>query len=126
MNRRTPAWRAASSMFSVAVGPLACDCRGSRTERGTLGIAASWKTYDGPLDRPPADLEVGDVALEPVVPPVEVGEVGAVPGGEVIDHAHAIALVQEGLDQVRADEAGPPRHHDPFRIVHRRVCPSDV
>ena len=39
MNRRTPARRAASSMLSVAVGPLSCDSIGSRTDRGTLGIA---------------------------------------------------------------------------------------
>ena len=44
MNRRTPAKRAASSMLIVAVGPLSCDASGSRTERGTLGIAAWWKT----------------------------------------------------------------------------------
>ena len=40
MNRWTPACRAASSMLSVDVGPLACDESGSRTDRGTLGIAA--------------------------------------------------------------------------------------
>ncbi len=44
MKRRTPACRAASSMLRVAVGPLSCDGKGSRTERGTLGIAAWWKT----------------------------------------------------------------------------------
>ena len=44
MTRRTPAWRAASRTLSVAVGPLACDGSGSRTDRGTLGIAAWWKT----------------------------------------------------------------------------------
>jgi hypothetical protein len=39
-NRRTPAWREASSKLIVAVGPLAWEASGSRTERGTLGIAA--------------------------------------------------------------------------------------
>ena len=35
------------------------------------------------------------------------------PGGEVVDHPDPVALVQEGLDQVRADEPGPPRHQRP-------------
>jgi hypothetical protein len=42
--RRAPACGAASSTLSAVVRPLVCDGKGSPTGRGTLGIAAWWKT----------------------------------------------------------------------------------
>ena len=119
MKRRTPACRAASSMFSVAVGPLACDWSGSRDRAGDAGDRRLVEDVLGPLDGPPADVEVGQVPLEPFVAALEVGEVGAVAGGEVVDHPHAPPLPREGLDQVRADEPGPARHHRQAAMVAR-------
>ena len=92
MNRPTPACRAASSRLSVAVGPLACDWSGSRTERGTLGIAASWKTASTPVDGAPADVEVGQVALDPLVPAPRWARFARWPVDEVVHHAHPAAL----------------------------------
>ena len=47
-------------------------------------------------------------------------------GGEVVHHPDAVALAQQGLDQVRADEPGPPGHHHPAPLVlilrHESAC----
>ena len=48
---------------------------------------------------------IGDGALVKIQRSGNAVEVFAVAGGEVIQHAHAIALGQQTLDQVRADEA---------------------
>ena len=37
---------------------------------------------------------------------VEALEIGAVPGREVVEHAHVVAALQERFGEVRADEAG--------------------
>ena len=36
------------------------------------------------------------------------GHAGGVAGGQIVDDGHVIALGQQGIDDVRADEAGPP------------------
>jgi hypothetical protein len=55
------------------------------------------------LDR----LLVGQVPADDLEAPVPLGEVevGPAPGGEVVEYPDALALREEALDDVRADEA---------------------
>ena len=46
----------------------------------------------------------------------EAGQVLASAGREVVRDPDAISLLQQRLDEVRADEARPAGHHDPFRL----------
>ncbi len=55
-----------------------------------------------------------DVALDQLDVVAELGEVLAPAGGEVVEHAHLVAVVEQALDEVRADEpaaAGDERPH---------------
>src|SRR6185436_13320440 len=51
--------------------------------------------------------EAGEIAPPDVQAPIAPGEVqvGAAAGGEIVEHADAIALGEQTLDEVRADEA---------------------
>ena len=44
-----------------------------------------------------------------------LAEVRAQAGAEVIQHAHAVAAANQGIDQMRADKSGPTRHQAKFR-----------
>ncbi len=48
MKRFTPACAHGFQHVDRRGRPAACASKGSRTERGTLGIAASWKTNSAP------------------------------------------------------------------------------
>src|SRR5206468_11628731 len=53
------------------------------------------------LVAPQRSLDELDVALD-------VGEVVAVAGGEVVEHAHLVAALEQAADEIGADEAGAP------------------
>ena len=65
---------------------------------------------------------VGAVAAHDLDVPVHRREVLAVPGVEVVEHAHAVPALHERLGKVRPDEPRPPRHQD----VHMRNCIGTV
>ena len=56
-----------------------------------------------PLDRRVQRRAVGDVER---VQPRRLRHVARVPRGEVVDHVHLVALREQGVHEVRADEAG--------------------
>src|SRR5690606_30885576 len=65
-----------------------------------------------PGDRPGDGVGVGDVALDDLDAGREVVQPA---GGEVVEHHDVVAPGQEGVDEVRADEAGAAgdeRPHD--------------
>src|SRR6202162_463685 len=39
-----------------------------------------------------------------------LGEVGTIPGGEIVEHSHRVALLDEPVDKVAADEPSPTGH----------------
>jgi len=61
---------------------------------------------DGALDVARAP----QVAFDELDPVEERGDVVALAGREVVEHADALALGEERLDDVRADEAGATGH----------------
>ena len=63
--------------------------------------------------------EVGEIALEPFVSPLQMTQVGSVTRGQVIGHAHPVPLVHQRLDKVRADEPGSPRDQYQFGFAHK-------
>uniref|UniRef100_A0A0A9DQA8 Uncharacterized protein n=1 Tax=Arundo donax TaxID=35708 RepID=A0A0A9DQA8_ARUDO len=68
----------------------------------------------------PVDLEedgLNDVVAEQLEPGVPEGvrDVLLPPGEEVVDHDHAIPLLQEPVHEVAAHEPGPTRHDDAAR-----------
>ncbi len=88
---------------------------GSATERATEARAASWKTVPTPADGPAAGLEVPDVALDELEIPGDPCQVLRLPGREVVEDADLVAPPDQGLGDVRADEARSagdqiPRH----------------
>ena len=87
------------------------------TERATDGIAASWKTTSQPAIA--ASRAAGsriepvherDPVADRVDPPLE-------PGREVVDDGDLVAALQEGADEVVADEAGAAGDEGPHRVV---------
>src|SRR3954465_391221 len=45
-------------------------------------------------------------------------------GRQIVDDAHARATLEQGVDQVAADEAGPARNHDRARLETSRHSPA--
>ena len=67
------------------------------------------------LGGPQADLEIGEIALDPLEAPFKMRQMGEAPRDKVVDNANLEAVVEECLDQVRTDEAGPASHEHPLR-----------
>ena len=62
-------------------------------------------------------LVAPELALDEVDVPIEPGQIGAVAGREVVEHAHLVAPREEGANDVRADEAGSAGDEDPHAGV---------
>ena len=79
-------------MFRVAVGPLACDGIGSRTERGDARdrglVEDELRAVGGPL----GDGVVGEVPLDPIKQTFDRGQVPTIAGREVVDDTDLAAL----------------------------------
>ena len=85
---------------------------GSATERGTERIAAWWNTAVAPRTAFSTALALRQVAADDLEAPVALGEVevGPAAGGEVVEDPDPVALAEEALDDVRADEARAAGH----------------
>src|SRR5919197_239910 len=57
-------------------------------------------------------LVAPQLALDELDLALDVGKVLAAPGGEVVQHAHVVAALEQAADEVRADEAGPTGDED--------------
>ena len=64
---------------------------------------------DGVVDA----LVAAQLALDHLDVVLETVEVGAVAGGEVVEDAHRVAALEQGVDEVAADESGASGDEDP-------------
>ena len=79
---------------------------GSSTEATTLAWAARWKIGCAAATSSTTAVsagEVDDVELAQVAPRADPRGVA---GGEVVDHRDRVAVLEQGVDHVRADEPG--------------------
>ena len=52
----------------------------------------------------------------------QVGNIGHPPGGQVVDDGDGVAAGEEGLGEVRADEAGAAGDQDVTGVIDGSVC----
>jgi hypothetical protein len=52
-----------------------------------------------------ANREIGQVALHPFNPTLDVREIGAMTGDEIVDNADGETFGKQGFDNVRANES---------------------
>jgi hypothetical protein len=70
----------------------------------------------------PHSLRVAHVPLHEAGPGVQrVRQVLVPSGGEVVDHDHLVAALEQRVDQVRADEPGPTRHEGTHEGRHAKA-----
>lgn len=59
-----------------------------------------------------AGFKVSDVAFDQVHGPLDLGQIPAVSGGEIVQDADASPVLDEGIHKVGSDEAAPPSDED--------------
>ena len=69
---------------------------------------------DGVVDA----LVAAQLALDDLDVVLETVEIGAVAGGEVVEHAHRVAALEQSADEVVADESGASGDED-LRLTRR-------
>ena len=94
--------------------------------RAASGVAVQ-RAVDAPLDRGQGGLVkdaidsrdrpvhrggVDDIALDQFDPVAEGGQVRQIAGAEVIEHADAVAALDEGLRDMRTDKSGPAGYEE--------------
>ncbi len=57
-------------------------------------------------------LVAPELALDELDVPIEPGQIGAVAGREVVEHAHVVAPCEQSANDVRPDEAGAAGDED--------------
>ena len=65
-----------------------------------------------PLDRPVHGGGVDDVALDQLDAVAEGGQVRQIAGAEIIEHADAVAALDEGFGDMGTDESGPAGYEE--------------
>jgi hypothetical protein len=83
------------------------------------------KNIVGIRDRPSANIEVSDVALEHAEPlpesrtdlGLDIGEIMLMAGREIIEADHDLAEIKKGLDQIGTDKARSAGHQPALRAV---------
>ena len=92
--------------MSVPITFVALLVSGSWTERGTDGkrrlVEHDLAAGDGLAD----PLVALDVALDQLDVDAQAADVGAPAGGEVVEHADLVAVLEQMRREMRADEAG--------------------
>ena len=116
-----PGFRPPRSLEHVERGRRPARVRFERFTDGTghAGNRPLVKDMIDTLSRVQTKGEVGEIALEPFVAPLQMIQVGSVTRGQVIGHAYPVPLVHQGLDKMRADEPGSPRDQYQFGFAHK-------
>ena len=68
------------------------------------------KDHIDPHDRAATHLDVAEIATHKLDVVCYAREIGFVPGAEIVYHPDSVPECDEPLDEMRADEARPPRH----------------
>ena len=107
--RATPVWRAASSTLIVPATLMLASQAGSSIDLRTSICAARWKTMSGrdpanSLRRRSASVMSASWKRDPA--PARASRFSSAAGREVVDDRHLVAAVEEGIDEIRPDEAG--------------------
>jgi hypothetical protein len=77
-----------------------------------------------PADRVVDALVALDVALHQLDVREHVEQVFAPPGGEVVEHAHAVPVRQEAVHDVRTDETAPAGDQDLHGLQRTKPRPN--
>ncbi len=105
----------------MAVGPLSCEAKGSRTDARHAGDRCLVKDVVHAFRRPTAYREIRDVHRDPLESTFEIRQVGKATRGEIVDRTDRVALTQQCLDQMGTDEPGPSFRENALGFTHSRI-----